>query len=243
MTKYIKDNPIKTIASITILIATIAISISIAIIVSTNQELSKHELSKEEIWCFSNNCIESILNNYSSIGKIIDAAIKFSALVTAIISIVIALSSYLNSSKFNALSNHISHLSTFSHYVNQEAQKLQKIDQKSINSFKWYNEIFKNSRNGLLDISEQYKIKILDIDNQIKKSNTLFKSKKVEEFRYRDHQKRIINSIKEIGIEICTSPRVDFNEVEEDVFLLISRVNDEFCYSADALNLTKREYK
>lgn len=53
--------------------------------------------------------------------------------------------------------------------------------------------------------------------------------------KIRDH---LIDS----GVTMFLSPRNDFFEVEEQIFSLIDRVNQSFCYSGDVPLLKKKKY-
>src|SRR5690606_3442956 len=73
--------------------------------------------------CFTNQCFEWFVDNFSATFLILKVTGTILAGVVTLGGILIALLSYLNSLKTTALSNHLSHLSMFHTYVTAEIDK------------------------------------------------------------------------------------------------------------------------
>jgi hypothetical protein len=156
--------------------------------------------------------------------------------------IVVALMSYVSNVSNSALANHINHYAIFQSYVNNEIEKRSRIEASSIDIFLWYNAIFRESRVGVMSVSGEYHKFVKELNEKISASNNQAKSAKDGTFRYTLHQAQIKEQMKIIGIIISSQPRNDFYEIEDQVFSLISAVNQSFCFSTKIPPLVTRAY-
>ncbi|WP_324726627.1 retron Ec48 family effector membrane protein [Pseudomonas chlororaphis] len=192
--------------------------------------------------CFTNSCVKYGLSLYAQVLLILKETLNLLVTIATIGGIIVALLSYLNSVGATALSNHISHFSIFQSYIGNEISKRDRISASSVDIFLWYNAIFFKSRSGLTAISPDYVSLINSINNEIKKSNLQSEKGVDGSFRYRPHQERIIQSLKNIGIVLTHQPRNEFYEIEDQVFNLIATVNKSFCYSDQVPQILNRKY-
>uniref|UniRef100_E6QE24 Uncharacterized protein n=1 Tax=mine drainage metagenome TaxID=410659 RepID=E6QE24_9ZZZZ len=116
------------------------------------------------------------------------------------------------------------------------------ISPSSVDVLSLYNCIFDKSRTGKTDISKNYIEFVEKINKEISTSNDKSSNPKVGSFRYTEHQRRIILILKDTGITMNYLPRNDFFEAEGQVFSLIERVNQSFCYTDSVPLLKKRHY-
>jgi hypothetical protein len=173
---------------------------------------------------------------------IANATLKLLVSVATVGGIIVALLNYLNNSNTSALSNHIAHFSIFNSYINDEIEKLSMISPSSVDVLSFYNCIFDKSRTGKTDISNKYIKFVAKLNEEISTSNDKSRNPKVGQFRYKEHQNRIISILKETGITMNYLPRNDFFEAEGQVLSLIERVNQSFCYNDSVPLLEKRHY-
>ncbi|MGY2261511.1 retron Ec48 family effector membrane protein [Pseudomonas sp. SDO55104_S430] len=213
-------------------------SVSLVIFIKTG--FSEAVFSKE--FCFTNACVKDTLKVYSQPLLILKETLNLLVALATVGGIIVALLSYLNSVGATALSNHISHFSIFQSYLSNEISKRDRLSASSIDTFLWYNAIFFKSRSGLTTVSPDYVLLVNLINDEIKKSNS--QSEKVVDgsFRYRPHQERIIQCLKNIGIVLTHQPRNEFYEIEDQIFSLIITVNKSFCYSDIVPTIIKRKY-
>lgn len=193
-------------------------------------------------FCLTNGCVKKFLELFDQSFLILSATLSLLVGITTVGGIIVALMSYLNSANATALSNHISHYSIFQNYIALEISKRNRIAPASVDVFVWYNLIFSNSRIGRTTISDEYCSVISILNNEILFSNQQAINAIQGSFRYMPHQKRIIDSLKDLGIELSHQPRNDFYEVEDQIFSLISSLNKSFCYSDKVPALLKRNY-
>ncbi|MQM32091.1 MAG: hypothetical protein CRU78_16905 [Candidatus Accumulibacter phosphatis] len=156
--------------------------------------------------------------------------------------IIVALLSYLNSASATALTNHIAHFTIFQDYVSNEIAKRRGISPGSIDILVLYNLIFSTSRNGKTDVSDGYIDFVCQLNALIDFSNEQAQRAKEGSFRYKQHQERIRDHLMGAGLTVSFAPRNDFFETEGQVFALIDRVNQSFCYSASVPVLIPRKY-
>ncbi|MGP9510920.1 retron Ec48 family effector membrane protein, partial [Halomonas sp. AOP43-D1-39] len=155
----------------------------------------------------------------------------------------VACKTYANNKNANAFSSHISYLSLFQNYVGFEISKRISVDRNSADVLNWYNVIFPSSNVGDLRVSSNYITILREIDDCIKKSNEEFVGPAYKHFDYNVHQRRIIEILKRIGIELEPLPRSNFWSVEEEVLSLIEVVNASFFKLDDYNKFTKSNYR
>lgn len=192
--------------------------------------------------CFHKECMKSVITEFEYSFTIAKATLDFLVAVATIGGIIVALLSYLNSSSTAALTNHIAHFSIFQNYVINEVTKRDRISPTSVDTLVWYNLIFSTSRRGKTDVSEIYINFVNELNDLINKSNVQAKRATEGSFRYKPHQERIKPHLEKAGIDVFFSPRNDFFEMEGQLFSLIDRVNQSFCYSDSVPVLEERKY-
>ncbi|WP_426143196.1 retron Ec48 family effector membrane protein [Pseudomonas sp. DWP3-1-2] len=196
----------------------------------------------ERTLCLKNACIDRFQVGFSSVGLILQVTWNIVGGMITAGGIVIALLSYLASARSSALNNHISHMSIFSTYTYSEIDKRDRLNRKSFDPLKWYNAIYGTKTLGDLRITNNYYVFVAGLNRLIKKSNDLLEKSEEGGFRYKDHQERIKECLLAIGIELKSLPRLDFYEVETQVFELIVVINKSFCHSSVELELVARKY-
>lgn len=203
--------------------------------------LVQHSMLSQRI-CMNNDCVQAwieCVSNALAIGKATSELLVAWATVGGI---VIALLTYLTNEKNSALTNHISHYTTFQSYVINEIEKRNRISRASVDISLWYNLIFTNSRNGDMQISKNYLKIISEINSCIKESNQQAQTATDGAFRYKPHQERIKAALCKFGIDLTFQPKNDFYEIEGQMFSLITAVNKSFCHPTTLNNLESRHY-
>ena len=201
-------------------------------------------LGKEDLYsqnfCLSFQCIDNVLIAISSVVQLIELSLKILVASVTIFGVYHALSNYLSSIDASRSNIHLTHLNTFKHYLISEIESHERLKIKSFNTFKWYNIAFPISSQGKLDIGADYKKWIDELNSQVKISNNMINGTTPKGFDYNEHQTRIILVLKKLGIKLPRLPRNDFYELEGEMFYLINKVNQEFCFINK--NIFKRDY-
>lgn len=192
--------------------------------------------------CMSNSCVEYFVDKFSQSLAIARSTLDLLVAIATTGGIVVALLSYLNSSSTAALTNHIAHFSIFQNYVINEISKRKRISHESIDLLVWYNFIFSTSRSGKTDVSASYITFIRKLNDLIDASNAKAERAIDGSFRYKHHQEGIQRHLRNAGIEIQFCPRNDFFEMEGQIFSIIDRINQSFCYSSEVPTLHQRKY-
>lgn len=193
--------------------------------------------------CYTSNCFEAAIKIHKSSIDIIVATFGMMVALATTGGIVVALLSYRESVRANTLSNHIGHLALFQAFIDRETAKLARVSAKSIDSHQWYVLMFPHSRAGNTAVSNSYVSAVKLVAEQIATSNRAARSAIDGSFRFVDHQERMISALKGIGISITRHTRVDFYDVEIEVFSLLKSVNSSFCYGAEIEILPARVYR
>ncbi|WP_462163612.1 retron Ec48 family effector membrane protein [Pseudoalteromonas xiamenensis] len=193
-------------------------------------------------FCLSNTCAQNFASIFASSIKALEIGFSVSLGVATVYGIYIALHSYISNQETAKFSNHLAHYQLFKGFLSTEASNTLRLSPKAINSFKFYNLIFPESREGILTPSESY-INFLDqLDAVVKDSNSKVVNLSQGSFKYKPHQQKVKELLATVGIEIEFLPRRDFYELEGDVFKLVGRVNSEFCHYVDMPVLPDRHY-
>ena len=220
------------------IIALIGFGFSVTVAIVSVSDKSLYELPL----CFNDQCVSFFIESIQSALTIASSTLGILVSVATIGGIIVALLSYLNNSNTSALSNHIAHFSVFHNYLAREITNLTMVSPTSVDILSFYNCIFNKSRSGKTDVSGTY-IKIINaINYEIKKSNGKAQNPAEGSFRYKEHQGRIIDILKSLGITMTFLPRNDFFDAEGQVFSLIEKVNQSFCYTGSVPILDKRVY-
>lgn len=198
---------------------------------------------KNKDLCFSNSCFENLYSYYGVSFKIFILSLKASIGLFALGTFGIACKTYANNKNANAFSSHISYLSLFQHYVDFEISKRVGVSRESVDILHWYNVICPSSNVGDLKISRDYFCILKEVEGCIIKSNDEFEGPVKKHFDYHVHQRRIIEVLKKIGIELEPLPRTNFWAVETEVLSLIEVVNASFFKLEDFSKFTKRLYR
>jgi len=193
-------------------------------------------------FCIRNECVEYFVSQYSASLKILAAT---GALIGGLVTfggILVALFSYLGGAKSSALSNHISHLAIFSSHIYTEIDKRDRLGKDSFDVIKWYNCIYGNSRQGDLTVSGSYLDFMKALEKQVIHSNSLVGWEKRGGYRYKSHQQSMKELMCLIGVSLNFMPRLEFHEMEGQLFDLVKTVNSSFCQSQDLAILPERKY-
>jgi hypothetical protein len=200
------------------------------------------DIFTHHVYCLNRECVGYFLETFDSPLLISKGTLDVLVGIATIGGIIVALLSYLSSASTSALTNHIAHFSVFQSYVAGEIKNRNRLSPSSIDILVWYNLIFSTSRSGKTDVSKDYLEFISELNSLIDQSNSQAVHATTGSFRYKPHQERIINHMKRAGLELYFSPRNDFFEIEGQVFSLIDRINQSFCYSNTVPTLHARNY-
>ncbi|MEZ8880277.1 retron Ec48 family effector membrane protein [Vibrio lentus] len=193
-------------------------------------------------FCFTNNCLK---DTYVLFEYPIKLALSMVTVLTSVITsagIFIALLSYFNITKSNALNNHIAHFKIFNDYVIQEIEKRDMLNVAAFDIFKWYNTIFEESRFGSTDVSKGYIIYISELSKEIEISNEKAQLASSGSYSYKEHQRRIIPYFERLGILLTHHPRNDFNSIEQELVELVDVMNKAFCFHSNIKPIPQRKY-
>lgn len=232
---------LKAMLIISATIICVSVIFTIAVMFSTyyDQQLSVMD------FCLSDRCVDLWIKKNHSALSILSRAGTITVGVFTLWGIAIALLSYQNSVYSSGISNHLAHISLFSSYVEGEVDRKSRLSASSFEPLKWYNMIYPYSSEGRFSPSEEYVGFISSVNESIERSNGLYsglKSKANSDYRYKIHQAEMIAHLDVLGIYLEHLPRVDFNEVETQVFELIDSVNKSFCKSKKVPFILGRVY-
>ncbi|MGF1770227.1 retron Ec48 family effector membrane protein [Enterovibrio makurazakiensis] len=213
----------------------------IFVILSLVETVIEKELYLQKI-CISNDCLKLAYDQFEYIIKFSMTIVSVLTSILTTFGIFIAALTFVNTSKTNALNSHINHFKIFSDYVSFEVSKRSSVRLTSIDVFNWYNLIFEESKVGSIAVSLNYISAIKNINFEISKSND--QSKKVTDgsYKYKDHQKRMIEALSKIGIILPLAPRNDFIMIEGEFHSLVQAINNAFCSGSSVDNLLERSY-
>ena len=216
----------------------LAISISILLAYSL-YKLNTNGLMEMSI-CFKEKCFSTFFQSLQGLIGIFDFLLSTIVAIVTVFGVYFALITYINSIKTSRTNIHLIHLTTFKEYILSELEGNNQLSTKSFDIFKWYNLIFPYSRDGSIDVGKSYLEIIDNFNRNIRLSNDTYSS---ADFPYIKHQKRMISQFRTLGITINLMPRNDFYEIEKQLFKLIEKTNEEYCFMNGKGKLIKRTYR
>lgn len=194
-------------------------------------------------FCLASACIEYTATFFSGSIQIVAFFSKLAVWIATVGGIVVALLNYINSTSATAFGNHVSHSKIFYDYLSAEIVKRERIRPVNVDIYRMYALAFNSSRLGVMRVSDEYRACIEEISDVISASNTRMSAGSIQGFQFKDHQHRLIAALRKVGVSLTTQPRVDFFEVEEEVFGLLDAINHVFCAEFPIDRLPKREYR
>lgn len=206
-----------------VLIAGLGLSTIVMVVTIRAQELQKLSI------CLQSGCVKEFTENIEAAISVAKATLDIGIAIATIGGIFVALLSYLNSASNAALTNHIEHLKVFSEYIEKEIEKRDRLAENLFDTLLLYGSIFSQSRNGKTTVSNDYIQFMIDLNKIIDESNQRSIVGTPGGFSYNDHQRRVREHLKKIGVTIYSAPRNDYFETEAQLFSLLHRVNQSFC--------------
>lgn len=219
-------------------IATLGSIILIWSLISTIVVTKSYELDL----CFTSDCLINAKKIYTPQIELLFGIVSLAGTVATIGGIIVAVHTYMNNVSTNALSNHIAHLQVFQDYMVIELSKHDRLSISSIDVYGWYNSIFTESAQGRMRVSDSYKQSVNSINNVILQSNSESQTADSGSFRYKQHQTRMTSTLNDFGINMGYHPRNDYFEIEGQILILISSINNAFCSNYEVINFESRQY-
>ncbi|MCA6971720.1 MULTISPECIES: retron Ec48 family effector membrane protein [Pectobacterium] len=192
-------------------------------------------------FCLQSQCIDFFA---AKITGVVALAQFFGWLITLIAALggaIIALRTYVTGIGNSNITNHIAHFSMFRDFVNSEINKRKKISPDTIDIHLWYSVIFPGSKMGDLSCSQKYKTYTNEIKDVIEDANFHI-STLTGKYKYQAHQRKMIDSLNNIGITINNGPKNIFIDMEYAVFSLVDSVNSTFSSDHPIFCSLERKY-
>lgn len=193
--------------------------------------------------CLNAKCVANFMNFLAPGYQIMSATVGLLVAISTIGGIFVALSSYLSSSSASAFGNHIAHLNIFQSYLSSEVAKRSRISPVSVDIYFWYQIIFPDAATGRITVADSYKEAVGAVAAEVNRSNDMFSKAASGDFRYKDHQARMIDALARLGVKVEFQPRIDFYEAESQILSLVRAVNFAFCKNDDSCLVPQSIYR
>ncbi len=239
MTKFINGRiSVVALLSVLFFVFLAGISLAVVIVISTRLDPGVRELEL----CLSSECFDLFGKTFKGAIDVVSATLSALVTLATVGGIVVALLVYNETVRANTLSNHISHLALFRSYVEKEIAKKNVLIEASVDFHAWYVLMFPESRMGNVVLSEEYVKAIHAVRDSILESNINASKAKGGSFRFVQHQEKTIKFLVAIGLKIKRQPRMEFFELEDEIYKLIDSVNGAFAAPKSMAPLPKRRY-
>ena len=194
-------------------------------------------------FCFSNKCLAVVSNDFEYKLLIFKELTIFLALSLTAIGVRTGLQTYKLSLENSILSNHNSNLKIFIDFCNYEVVKYKLLDASKINYYELYNVFYPNSRKGEFYTFEKLLSTIFRLKNGIAESNVEYLEQEVNKsFKYKNHQSRTIKLVANFGFDIDFRSRVDFYEIESQIYEFIDSLVLNFSSGVECIRKVERKY-
>lgn len=198
--------------------------------------------------CLRTECVDYFEEIHAGAVSIIEWTFSILAGVITLGGVIVALLSYTNTRSATVLGNYLSHLEIFRSFIDIERTRRPLLAPESIDTFTMYEKLFSNPKAGDFEVSPDFIEDYSKLRHELDRSNSRAKraSDPSEDgwarFEYRDHQKRVILALSQLGVKLDKLPRVEYFQIEDQALDLISGVTRTFCGGAQLRPLPKREY-
>lgn len=193
--------------------------------------------------CKDINCIEIFFKENFSPLSWFSSWLGVAYNLATIFGIFIAVLTYKKNSESQSMVNHFSNLGLFNTYVTEEIKKLDYLHLSSFDLVMWYTCIYDESKNGSLECSNKYANIIKSYSDLIEKSNQLRTIGPKSGYNYKKHQAEAREILKEFGVNFEDATRTGFKEIEDQILLLLNKVNISFVCSSKLTELPEASYK
>jgi len=194
-------------------------------------------------FCFKDSCFQYLFNSTKTALDSFRLTVSLLALIGTVGVFLVALMSYRANSDTARFTNHIAYLKLFQDYLSGEVQKRDSLSLSSFDAQRLYSFIFNGSRDGVMDVSADFKEFIAGLNREINKSNLMASNAQDGSFRYLEHQARMKNLFAKVGFNLPLQPKKEFYEIESDLLLLLKNMNDSFCLLGEEGTIAKRTYR
>ncbi|VXC20277.1 conserved hypothetical protein [Luteimonas sp. 9C] len=226
------------------LVVALAICGTLGIIISlASWYVTKSELPVRIELCLHSGCIAYAKKIFLGPLSLLNITAQAMVVIATVGGIIVALFSFFHTSRVSAFGNHVSHISVFSAYLSYEISKRDKIATESIDIYGLYSLMFSKSRGGSMDLSDEFIDKLNGVADIISESNLIYLSTGGSVFNLRVHQAKLKKSLDLLGIKCeITRHRMDFLEIEAQIFDLIDSIVVVFCSDKRVSRLPSRRY-
>lgn len=193
--------------------------------------------------CLRSNCVAYAKETFAGSIALLNFTGQITMLIATVGGILIALFSFFHTSRVSAFGNHVSHISIFSAYLVYEVSKRDRISPESVDIYGLYALMFSKSRGGSMELSREYIDRFRELASVIDESNMVYRSKGAGTFNLRVHQAKLKKALASLKIKCeITHHRVDFMEIEAQIFDLIDSISVVFCADRRVARLPPRAY-
>lgn len=193
--------------------------------------------------CLGSECITEAETLFTGPLAMLNLTGQVTILIATVGGILIALFSFFHTSRVSAFGNHVSHISIFSTYLNYEVSKRDRISPASVDIYGLYSLMFSRSRGGSMELSDEYIGRFNNLVRVIEESNMAYARKAGDGFNLRVHQAKLKKALRDLKIQCeITHHRVDFIEIESQIFDLIDSLSVVFCADSRVGRLPVRDY-
>jgi len=240
ITSYARGNAL---SHLCIAVVTFLFLGSVAVIISAICTGIENKLFQLDL-CMASTCLSYAQEQYKGVLSLAASIGQFVVGFATVGGIAIALLGYINSANATMFGNHVANTKVFVEYMTLEISKRSRISLASVDIYFIYSLMFAGSASGEMKVSDDYKKKVMEIRKLIEASNALVTAPNPEGFSYKKHQARLIRCLEELGFKVTPQPRIDFYEVEGEVFELLDSLNHVFGGGSNRIEkLPARHYR
>lgn len=236
--KIIKNIKTKHILLIILGVLFLGVGASIAVFIATYFSSDLNTLK----FCLDNSCVKYFFQEIDQSLFFLEVTFNLLIVIITAGGISIALAHYLVESKSTSLSNHLSNFSVFNEYLKHEIEKIKTVSENTVNIFGLYNLIFKDSRKGNMEISQEYCELVHKLNDTIETSNEKVTNPKKGGFSVLKHQDAMLPILRQFFFNLERIERTEYFEIESSILHLIQLINRSFCNSELLVEITKRKY-
>ena len=194
-------------------------------------------------FCFTNKCLEVVDLNFKYMIYLTKEVTVFFALCLTAIGVRTGLHTYKLSLENSMMNNHNTNLKVFIDFCNVEVNKHELLEASKINYYNLYNKFYPFSREGRFNHFDILRRDIVRLNDGINESNLEFLGMEVNKsFKFKNHQSRVIRSVRDFGFSIEYHNRTDFYKIEIQIYKFINALILHFSVGVDCIPINNVKY-
>lgn len=192
--------------------------------------------------CLTGDCFGTLGDLIGAQVEVIKAGGALVSFIVVVAGVYLAMRTYIATSQVGMLGNAIAHITFYERFVSSEILRRGRLSPRHVDVFGVYTLMFPSGNDSQRYASEAFSRAIDSVYDVVKESSRRYQSRE-NIFKFDDHRRRLIDSLRSVYITLEPIPRIDFLEVEDEVLEFLSMLSRVFARPGSSIEAPVRAYR